>query len=481
VGGVAIRHADVAITTPKTGASRIAVAAHLGGPLADLVSILNREPVRLDRALGFKADVGAGSAKGKVALDLALSGSAAQRRPAVTAVALATGAELRHIVRDASFAGDLRLRLSKEEARLRGSGRLAGAPFEIVWGEPLGSAKPRQIDVSGRLDGTARSALGIPTGTVIDGPVGVQAKWTQPPRGDGRVDVALDLAEAAIDAAPIALKKPSGAAGSATARVVVREGRIAEIDDVAVRTPNAELGGQVALAPATTAVRSLHLVTTIPGSPGSEPVRLTTTVAPEGASSRVTVACDDASVWLEAIQVRSDWTGGRLDLTGKANLAWDAFHFDGHVDVRNVALNHSPVLADIVNLTSLSGVRNALTGKSGLRFDRIASDLVWTGDQLEIRDGAATGHTLRILLDGTIEGAGERVRLQGTLIPSYYGLNEMAPRIPVIGSIFGGSAKAVMTVEFTVTGSLASPKIAVKPLTSVAPGILRDVLKRLGG
>ena len=75
--------------------------------------------------------------------------------------------------------------------------------------------------MSGRLDATACAALGIPTGTVIDGPVGVQAKWTQPPRGDGRVDVALDLAEAAIDAAPIALK-PSGAAGSATARVVVR-------------------------------------------------------------------------------------------------------------------------------------------------------------------------------------------------------------------------------------------------------------------
>jgi hypothetical protein len=310
--------------------------------------------------------------------------------------------------------------------------------------------------------------------------VGFQAKWDQPRTGDGRVDLSLDLAEAAIEAAPLALKKPAGAPGTGAARLVVRAGEVVAIEDVAIQTPAAALHGNLTLAPGAS-VRTADLVTTLPRKTSSEPVRLTIAVRPEGGATRLTMSCDLASFWLEATQARSDWTGGRLDLDGRLKLDPGALRFDGHLDVRDVALKRSPVLAGILNLTSLSGVKNALTGKGGLRFDRVVSDLVWDGDQLQIRDGAATGPTIRILMDGTIDTAAESANLAGTLIPSYYGLNEAAPSIPVIGQIFGGSAKAAWTVEFKVTGPLADPKVSVNPLTSIAPGILRDVLKRLGG
>ena len=143
-----------------------------------------------------------------------------------------------------------------------------------------------------------------------------------------------------------------------------------------------------------------------------------------------------------------------------------------------MTLEHSPLLARIITLTSISGLEGALTGK-GSRFDQVVSDLGFAADVITIKDGAATGSTLRLLLDGTIDRGKETADLRGTLVPSYYGLNEAAKYIPVLGHLLGGNDNAFFTIDFTVQGALADPKISVKPLTSVAPGFLRDIVKRL--
>jgi hypothetical protein len=399
----------------------------------------------------------------------------------VTAGARATGVALDRIFRDATFdQGDLAFHLSGDAIRLHGSGRLAGAPVSVDWHEPLAARGPaRQVDLTGRLDAAARSALGLDTSPVLDGTVAVGGKWSQSAPGDGRVDLELGLDDASIDAFPIALRKPAGAPGKATTRLRVRSGAIASVDDIAIETPSARVSGAATLAPGGKTIRTLELVTTLAAPDRSSPVRLTLEAKPDRDESSIAIRCDDASVWLEAMDTASDWTGGRLDLTGSANLSPDAFRFDGRLDVRNVALNRSPVLAEIVSLTSLSGIESALRGKGGVRFEQVGADLAWADDVLRIRDGAATGPALRLLLEGSIDRRNARANLEGTLVPSYYGLNEAPQHIPVIGSLLGGSANAVLTIDFSVTGPLADPKVSVKPLSSVAPGILRDVMKRL--
>jgi hypothetical protein len=481
VGGVEIRHADVRIATPETGAPRIAIEAHVRGGLAETVSLLERKPVRLADALGFRPAVTGGSVWGRFGLDLALGGPAAARRPAVSAIARATDVSLKHVFRGADFAGgDLRLRLAKGSLGLRATGDLAGAPVEIAWQESLGSgAARRRVDVDGRLDAAARAALGFDARPVLDGTVAVQLSWEEPPGGDARVDLALGLDDASLDATPIAVKKPIGAAGNASARLVVRKGGLAAIEKLSIETPSARVSGGATLAPGGTVVRSLDLVTTFAATTGAAPVRLTTTVRPGPRESALSLRCDDASVWLEAVRSESDWTGGRLELTGSGHVALDAFRFDGHLDVRDVVLQRSELFTSIISLTSLSGIRNALTGKSGLRFDQVATDLVVNAEQVRLRDGAASGPALRILADGTIDRTTEAIALEGTLVPSYYGLNEAPKNIPVLGNLLGGTANAVLTVEFEVTGPLSDPKVSVSPLASVAPGFLRDLLKRL--
>jgi hypothetical protein len=43
----------------------------------------------------------------------------------------------------------------------------------------------------------------------------------------------------------------------------------------------------------------------------------------------------------------------------------------------------------------------------------------------------------------------------------------------------GGKAEAVQAIDFTVTGGLADPRVQVKPVSTLAPGVLRDLLQKL--
>jgi hypothetical protein len=93
----------------------------------------------------------------------------------------------------------------------------------------------------------------------------------------------------------------------------------------------------------------------------------------------------------------------------------------------------------------------------------------------------ARGPQMGITLDGTIDRVSDAVELRGTVIPSYYFLNEGADRIPVIGNIIGfATAGALQAVTFTVSGTRAEPVVSVNPLSSLAPGVMREWLRRLG-
>jgi hypothetical protein len=100
---------------------------------------------------------------------------------------------------------------------------------------------------------------------------------------------------------------------------------------------------------------------------------------------------------------------------------------------------------------------------------------------IEVKNMVARGPQLGLTLEGTIDRASDALDLRGTVIPSYYFLNEGADRIPVIGNIIGfATAGALQAVTFNVTGTRAEPVVTVQPLSSMAPGVIREWLRRLG-
>ena len=62
-----------------------------------------------------------------------------------------------------------------------------------------------------------------------------------------------------------------------------------------------------------------------------------------------------------------------------------------------------------------------------------------------------------------------------------YTLNALLGRIPLIGNILtGGEGGGVIAVDYSLSGPLDEPKIQVNPLSALAPGILRNLLRGLG-
>jgi hypothetical protein len=95
-------------------------------------------------------------------------------------------------------------------------------------------------------------------------------------------------------------------------------------------------------------------------------------------------------------------------------------------------------------------------------------------------DGTLESSSLGLRFAGTVETARATLDLRGSVIPSYYGLNALAGRVPVLGTVLTGVKKEGLQVfAFTVSGPAAAPKVSVDPASSVAPGAMRDLLKLL--
>jgi hypothetical protein len=84
-----------------------------------------------------------------------------------------------------------------------------------------------------------------------------------------------------------------------------------------------------------------------------------------------------------------------------------------------------------------------------------------------------------MLAAGTVDAGAGTLTLAGSVVPNYYGANRVATRVPILGRLLtGAGGEGVQVVDFDAQGPLADPAVSVRA-SSTAPGIARDVLRRL--
>jgi hypothetical protein len=213
-------------------------------------------------------------------------------------------------------------------------------------------------------------------------------------------------------------------------------------------------------------------------SPGDQPGRLILAVRPGGALSRVSVASNDAGVLFRALGAGANARGGRLEFEGTADLNADGLPIDGQVVVHDFSLTRSPVLARVATLASLSGIAGLFSGQ-GLPFTQLSTGVSHRQGVITMRDGVARSRSLAVTWRGTIDRHAGTVALEGTLVPAYYGLNQAPGRLPVIGTLITGTrGEGIQVVDFTVKGTLEKPSVSARA-SSLAPGVVRDLLRLL--
>jgi hypothetical protein len=182
-----------------------------------------------------------------------------------------------------------------------------------------------------------------------------------------------------------------------------------------------------------------------------------------------------------AVEPESEAKGGQLRFEGLAGRYAAGLALQGRLEVRDFTLTRAPLLARIATLASPTGIARSLR-RSDIMWRQLTADIGHRGVLVTITDGMLDGPDLAVLFDGTIDRVAWTADMHGTLVPSYYGLNTAAGRIPVLGKLVTGpGGEGLQVFEFAVRGPLAAPQVSVNALSALAPGALRDLLRRLPG
>ncbi|MEW6272818.1 MAG: AsmA-like C-terminal region-containing protein, partial [Thermodesulfobacteriota bacterium] len=483
VAGVAVPGAKVDIAGTASGAPRIVIDAQARGSLRDALALVDHEPLGYARAIGIAPRDASGSVAGRVQLAFPLAGAPLPHDLGAAVDAQLRGVALPRVVGDWPLRdGNLQLSVAKEELTVTGTGALAGVSCQVEWHERLGQVAgvTRTIDVRSDVDAEGRAALGYDLRPWVTGPMAVTAHVEQRGDGQGVARLTSDLRETTLAVPELRLDKPAGAPGTAQATLVLARGAI-----VAVRSSRLEAAGASATGTAAFTgdrLARLQLDGELPAAvKGGERPDFSLTLDPAPAGNRFRLTSEDASTLLRVLLPEARTTGGKLLFTGDVVELAHGWKLDGQLAVRSFTLTESPTLARLLTLASLSGIVDVLRDR-GIAFDSLTSGIAYDAGAVTFTDGVVTGPSLRLVMDGTIDGPRDNVAMNGTLVPPIYGLNELPGKIPIIGGLFRGQeGEGLIAIDFTVRGPVKDPSVSVKPLNSLAPGVLRKLVRKVPG
>lgn len=172
--------------------------------------------------------------------------------------------------------------------------------------------------------------------------------------------------------------------------------------------------------------------------------------------------------------------GGELSLVvdlspmpgqGKAQNA-----YDGVLKIEKFKIVNQPFFARLLAAGSFTGLDDLMRGE-GITFSKLEQVFQGRGDLITLTNGRAAGPSIGLTTQGTINRANDKIDLNGTIVP-LYGLNSIFGEVPVIGDILGSrDGEGIFGVTYGVSGQVDELRIAVNPVSMLAPGFLRKIFQ----
>lgn len=185
----------------------------------------------------------------------------------------------------------------------------------------------------------------------------------------------------------------------------------------------------------------------------------------------------DAGATLKAFDIFRDVIGGKITVYGEPIGGNNSDDIYGTARMDDFKVVNAPAIARLVNAMSLTGLDAALQGE-GLSFARLEGEFEWLfkpeGSRINVRGGRTSGSSLGLTFEGSVDRASGEMDMRGTIIP-LSGLNNVLGQIPLVGDILTGGT-GLIAATYTMTGVATEPKVAINPLSVLAPGFLRTIL-----
>ena len=345
--------------------------------------------------------------------------------------------------------------------------RITDVPHILVTGPGLDLSGSLRLNPTGGLDGIA-------VDTLVAGDTNVTGTVAKLP--DGSWDIAIG--GAALDLRPVRADEGEGDAGS--------DNSFAQLPDF---TLAADVGS-VWFGPGDPINKVLATLVHDDGiwrlvqmqgelQQGSN-VELS--IAPTVPNGRVLqLDADDAGAALRGFGLYSDMVGGTLRADGQFDDRDRLHPFKGRLKVKSYNIINTPVLARLLSILALSGIRDALYGR-GIYFSTLDVPFRELGGVIEIDGARAYGSSLGITTSGTVDTVQDTIALNGQLVP-FYAVNSALGRLPLIGDVLTGNEQGggLISASYAITGPLDDPDVSVNPISVLFPGFLRWILETFQG
>ncbi len=200
---------------------------------------------------------------------------------------------------------------------------------------------------------------------------------------------------------------------------------------------------------------------------------------PAAGRRTLTVAADDAGHLFRALDLTPNMVGGRLTMNAEIDDRAAALPMRGVLLVNDFRMVDAPVLAQLLNLVTITGLLEQLSG-DGIAFHTFRAPYLYEGGVLTLDQARASGLSLGLTMDGTIDFHSDAVDVDGMVVP-LYALNSLVGAVPLIGDLLtGGDGKGVFAAPYRVQGTRAAPSVSVNPVAMLMPGVLRELLVESG-
>jgi hypothetical protein len=206
------------------------------------------------------------------------------------------------------------------------------------------------------------------------------------------------------------------------------------------------------------------------------------TLIPKNGKRYLRIKAKNAGSILKLFDYYDNLIGGELYLRGEYDGMLPESKFSGRVKIDDFRVINAPILANLLNVASITGIVDELLGGVGIGFSRLDAPFESREDIIIVKDASVSGLSLGMTATGEIDPNLETLDIKGTIVPAYM-LNTALTRIPIIGAILSGGEKygGVFAANYTMTGNPKDPDISTNPLSVLAPGFLRQLFRIFEG
>lgn len=198
---------------------------------------------------------------------------------------------------------------------------------------------------------------------------------------------------------------------------------------------------------------------------GQAPITGTLLATATGPAVRIRAA--DGGAVLRAAEVFRTAYGGEMELVLQGTGAPGTY--DGTLSIESPRLRDAPVMAELLNLISVVGLLEQLSGE-GINLGEVDARFRLTPAQVILSQGTAVGPSLGLSMDGTYDLARRSLEMQGVVSPLYV-VNGL------IGAIFAPRREGLFGFSYRLTGQAENPQVFVNPLSILTPGVFRDIFR----